>query len=202
MAFITVNRALTLIEKGFSQIQHATSTGVFIASVTPIRPISADFKTNDELKARIQSDTDKVEAAFDKFMKLKEAVAESNLKTKVMFQGKETTIVGILAQKLLLQERKNYLSCLKMQARKVNSDVEKGKQSIEAQISSLESDAKVAMFKELSKTQEVTALTAGNKSPAEIIKTMEDEINFLENELDMVLSDSNLATKIEVDFEI
>ena len=199
MALITVNRALTLLEKGLDQIQHSVDTGVFIASATPFRPVSSDFKTLEELKTRIQSDTDKVEMTFENFATLKEAIAKSNLETKVMFQGKEVSIVRLLAIKLTLKERSQYLRQLKAQASKVNIDVEKGKASMEAQVSNAEANQKAVLLKELEKTQMVSAITAGGKSPAEIIKALEEEIHFLSHEVDMVLSDSNLETKIEID---
>lgn len=199
MALITVNRALTLLEKGLDQIQHSVSTGVFIASATPFRPVSSDFKTIEELKTRIQSDTDKVEMTFESFASLKEAIAKSNLETKVMFQGKEVSIVRLLAIKLTLKERSQYLRQLKLQSTKVNLDVEKGKASMEAQVSNAEANQKASLLKELEKTQMVSAITAGGKSPAEIIKALEEEIHFLSHEVDMVLSDSNLETKIEID---
>ena len=206
MATISIHRALTLIAKSNETLADAIARGVFVSSVQGYavrRPTDASFKTEAELLTRIQSDTDKVESLLNLIAKLKTAIAAKNLETKVQFDGREVSITELLAIKSTLSQRKQYLTSVRQQAQRANTQAERAAQEIQRQVSVIQnpSDA-VAMQKQLEQLNGVEVITGGKASAAETIARLQEQNEFLINELDYTLSEINLSTTIDIDEDL
>ena len=206
MATISIHRALTLIAKSNETLADAITRGVFVSSVQGYavrRPTDASFKTEAELLTRIQSDTDKVESLLNLIAKLKTAIAAKNLETKVQFDGREVSITELLAIKSTLSQRKLYLASVRQQAQRANTQAERAAQEIQRQVSVIQnpSDA-VAMQKQLEQLNGVEVITGGKASAAETIARLQEQNEFLINELDYTLSEINLSTSIDIDEDL
>ncbi len=202
MATISIHRALSLINKSNDKINSLIRNGVFVGTVqgSSKRPTDRTFKTVDELKQRIQSDTDKVNASFDLVAKLKTAIAAKNLETKVQFGGKEYFITEVLAIKTQLSNRKQFLQKLRMQAQEANSKVEQAHKEILAVAERLGSNESERT--NLEAMNGINIINYNDTSIATVIQNLQDENEFLEKEIDFVLSEINVSTMITVDADL
>jgi len=156
-------------------------------------------RAEDELKKRIQSDTDSFNSKLDLVVSLKKAVAEANLKTIVSFNGREYTVTELLAIKETMAIRDTFLLQLRHQMQLANS------QSSEAvtKIQTLAKDSPIENLQETLNTftnlYGVNIISADSKlSPAEYVAKQITEQESLKNELDLVLSESNIKTMISI----
>lgn len=202
MASISINRALTLIEKFQDSLNTTISNGLFVAAVTSTKPLSSSFKSIEEVQKRLQKDTDKISTSFEQHAKLKEAIQESNLKTKVMFCGELVSITYLLAVKQTLPQRTAFLRKVRMQMSEVNIQVEKSRNNINAQLENVSPELRTKLLEDLERVQLGKMLCATNISAEELIEKLEEQVSFLTSEVDFLLSESNVNTMIEVDFEL
>lgn len=202
MASISINRALTLIEKFQDSLNTTISNGLFVAAVTSTKPLSSSFKSIEEVQKRLQKDTDKISTSFEQHAKLKEAIQESNLKTKVMFCGELVSITYLLAVKQTLPQRTAFLRKVRMQMSEVNTQVEKSRNNINAQLENVSPELRTKLLEDLERVQLGKMLCATNISAEELIEKLEEQVSFLTSEVDFLLSESNVNTMIEVDFEL
>lgn len=202
MTTISINRALTLIEKFQDTLNTTITNGLFVAAVTNSKPLSGAFKSTEEVKKRLQKDTDKVTMSFEQHAKLKVAIQESNLKTKVMFCGEEVSITHLLAIKQTFEQRKMFLRKVRSQTIEVNSLIEKSRNNINTQLENVAPESRVKVLEDLERVQLGHMLCASNVSAEELIQKLEDQVSFLTSEVDFLLSESNVNTMIEVDFTL
>lgn len=198
---ISVHRALTLIKKTMSDLPSLARNSVFISTTigNKKQPTDRSFLNEEELKKRIQSDTDSFNSKLDLVVSLKKAVAEANLKTIVSFNGREYTVTELLAIKETMAIRDTFLLQLRHQMQLANS------QSSEAvtKIQTLAKDSPIENLQETLNTftnlYGVNIISADSKlSPAEYVAKQITEQESLKNELDLVLSESNIKTMISI----
>ena len=198
---ISVHRALTIIKKTMADLPGLARSGIFISTTTGNKkqPTDRSFKNEEELKRRIQADTDSFNSKLDLVVNLKKAVAESNLKTIVSFNGEEYTITELLAIKETMAVRSTFLLNLRHQMQTANN------QSSEAvtKIQTLAKDSPVDSLQETLNTftslYGVNIISADTKlSPAEYVAKQIQEHESFSNELDIVLSESNIKTMINI----
>lgn len=204
MATISIHRALTLIAKSNETLSSAISRGVFVSTVQGVirRPTDSSFKTEAELVARIQSDTDKVESLFNLIAKLKAAIAAKNLETKVTFDGREVSITELLAIKSTLSQRQQYLNSVRQQSQRANLVAEKQQQENNRQVGATTGTDAATVLKQLEQLNAVEVITANKDSAATKIQRLQEQNEFLVNELDYTLSEINLSTYIDIDADI
>ena len=204
MATISIHRALTLISKSNETLSSAISRGMFVSTVQGVlrRPTDASFKTELELVTRIQSDTDKVESLLNLIAKLKAAVASKNLETKVQFDGREVSITELLAIKATLSQRQQYLNAVRQQSQRSNLVAEKQQQENNRTVGSATGADAATVLKQLEQLNAVEVITANKESAAMKIQRLQEQNEFLVNELDYTLSEINLSTYIDIDADI
>ena len=204
MATISIHRALTLISKSNETLSSAISRGMFVSTVQGVlrRPTDASFKTELELVTRIQSDTDKVESLLNLIAKLKAAVAAKNLETKVQFDGREVSVTELLAIKSTLSQRQQYLNTVRQQSQRSNLVAEKQQQENNRTVGSATGTDAATVLKQLEQLNAVEVITANKESAAMKIQRLQEQNEFLVNELDYTLSEINLSTYIDIDADI
>ena len=204
MATISIHRALTLISKSNETLSSAISRGMFVSTVQGVlrRPTDSSFKTELELVTRIQSDTDKVESLLNLIAKLKAAVASKNLETKVQFDGREVSITELLAIKATLSQRQQYLNAVRQQSQRANLVAEKQQQENNRTVGSATGADAATVLKQLEQLNAVEVITANKESAAMKIQRLQEQNEFLVNELDYTLSEINLSTYIDIDSDI
>lgn len=204
MATISIHRALTLISKSNETLAVAIARGTFVSTVQGVlrRPTDSSFKTELELVTRIQSDTDKVESLLNLIAKLKAAVASKNLETKVQFDGREVSITELLAIKATLSQRQQYLNAVRQQSQRSNLVAEKQQQENNRQVGTATGLDAVTVLKQLEQLNAVEVITANKESAAMKIQRLQEQNEFLVNELDYTLSEINLSTYIDIDSDI
>lgn len=204
MATISIHRALTLIAKSNETLAEAIARGVFVSTVQGVlrRPTDSSFKTELELVTRIQSDTDKVESLLNLIAKLKAAVASKNLETKVQFDGREVSITELLAIKATLSQRQQYLNAVRQQSQRANLVAEKQQQENNRTVGSATGADAATVLKQLEQLNAVEIITANKESAAMKIQRLQEQNEFLVNELDYTLSEINLSTYIDIDADI
>ena len=204
MATISIHRALTLISKSNETLSSAISRGMFVSTVQGVlrRPTDASFKTELELVTRIQSDTVKVESLLNLIAKLKAAVAAKNLETKVQFDGREVSVTELLAIKSTLSQRQQYLNTVRQQSQRSNLVAEKQQQENNRTVGSATGADAATVLKQLEQLNAVEVITANKESAAMKIQRLQEQNEFLVNELDYTLSEINLSTYIDIDADI
>ena len=204
MATISIHRALTLISKSNETLAVAIARGTFVSTVQGVlrRPTDSSFKTELELVTRIQSDTDKVESLLNLIAKLKAAVAAKNLETKVQFDGREVSITELLAIKATLSQRQQYLNAVRQQSQRANLVAEKQQQENNRTVGSATGADAATVLKQLEQLNAVEIITANKESAAMKIQRLQEQNEFLVNELDYTLSEINLSTYIDIDADI
>lgn len=204
MATISIHRALTLISKSNETLSSAISRGMFVSTVQGVlrRPTDSSFKTELELVTRIQSDTDKVESLLNLIAKLKAAVAAKNLETKVQFDGREVSVTELLAIKATLSQRQQYLNAVRQQSQRANLVAEKQQQENNRTVGSATGADAATVLKQLEQLNAVEVITANKESAAMKIQRLQEQNEFLVNELDYTLSEINLSTYIDIDADI
>lgn len=206
MSTISIHRALTLIAKSNESLSTAIAQGIFVSTVqgqVVRRPVDSSFKSEEELLARIQSDTDKVESLFNLIAKLKAAIAAKNLETKVQFGGREVSITELLAIKSTLAQRKQYAASLRNQIQRANMAVESRQSDIQRQVSTISNptDA-ITVQKQIEQMNALELVTSNKESAAAKMQRIQDQNEFLLNELDYTLSEINLSTMITIDEDL
>ena len=204
MATISIHRALTLISKSNETLAVAIARGTFVSTVQGVlrRPTDSSFKTELELVTRIQSDTDKVESLLNLIAKLKAAVASKNLETKVQFDGREVSVTELLAIKSTLSQRQQYLNAVRQQSQRANLVAEKQQQENNRTVGSATGSDAATVLKQLEQLNAVEVITANKESAAMKIQRLQEQNEFLVNELDYTLSEINLSTYIDIDADI
>ena len=202
MTQITIHRALNLIKTATQDLEDKIRNGIFISSVAGDAKVPTDksFRTFSDLEKRIQSDTDTVDSKLKLVVLLKTAIQKKNLETFVTFNNKQVSIAELLAIKSTLEQRSDYLTKLGAQTNQAQRVAEIADTNIMQQLEKVEPNSREAVLKSLNSLQKVTIVSANsNKSVADRIEELRKEINFIHNEIDILLSETNIATLIEVD---
>lgn len=196
---ISIHRALTLIKKAESIINDKLSNGKFLSTIQGItkRPLDRSFKTEQELLTTVQADTDTVESNLKLISTLKTKIAQKNLETFVDFDGAKVSITELLAIKSTLSLQKKYLRVLKSQQSTAQNEVERQEQTILGQLANVEASRKEAVYKQLQETLGVSIVTSTSRTVVETLNALQSRIDFLENEIDITLSETNLSVTIE-----
>ena len=203
MTQVTIHRALTLIKNAEEDIQQKLNTGIFISTVQGVAkvPTTKAYKTFDELSKAIQSDTDTVESKFNLIAKLKVAIQQKNLEVHVDFLGKSLSIAELLAIKSTLMLRTRYVDTLRVQLVNSQSVANNADLNISKQLQGMDSNTEgyTQTLTNLGLLQSVSIVSGNSESPAERIKKLQDELRFFNTEIDMLLSETNIVTLIDVD---
>lgn len=202
MATITIHRALDLIKKKQQQINKLNSNGIFVSSVkgsteTPTRP---GFSTKEELLKRLQSNLDLFTTNMRDIAVIKTAIAAKNLETKVSFLGREVSITELLAIKQTKDLLRSHTSTVRQQLAQQARLVSESESEIYSQVSKVEKGSAQDQEKLIRALAEIKLVTADSSlSPEAYLQSLDEQEAFLNDEVDSLLSETNINTTIEVD---
>ena len=196
---ITAHRALTLIAKAEESLNNKIRNGLYVSTVKGVtnRPTDRSYKNEAELRARIQSDTDAVESNLNLIVKLKTALSKKNLETFVDFKGTKTSITELLAIKTTLALRQTYANMLRNQISSANILAEKADEDIKNELANTDASAKINVQRDLQAHNGITIITHSTQSAATRLQQLLQENEFLQEEIDILLSETNLTTVLE-----
>lgn len=206
---ISVQRALTELKGLDSRIRKATS-----ARYVGRKKKSADavYNTNlgvDKFNADVEANYQSVTDLIARRNKMKAAVVLSNATTKVVIGDVEMTVAEAIERKESICYDKNLLRELKRQYESVITNVATENATVERDIKE-----NIALLVSKDKTvdiaKEIQAITDSTKAQREWevidpldlktkIETLEERIQTFEEEVDYVLSTSNVQTMIEIE---
>jgi hypothetical protein len=198
MEKITVTEALAKVKLLDKKISKKIYDSVFVGREAKGKIL--DGFNPENAKADLQSIEDLIENRF----KLKNAIHESNQKTKVIVDGKEYTVSEVIEYKTVIEQRLNLLRKMKNQLEEirdiVNYENEKVQSRLDEQVSKLfekPSKDEVEQFaKSFLKSNEHRIVDPIGLD--EYIRKLEEEVDNFQSEVDFKLSTSNALTFIEI----
>ena len=160
------------------------------------------FKT--EVKSNYQSINDLIQRRI----LLKTLINKSNAETKVKINDKEMTVMEAIEYKNIIEYKKRLLESLNSQYRLILSNVQIANENVEenlnSQLEALNASDKnnkienLTGFIETFRNQHEWEVVDGIQIE-ENIKTLQNEIEDFESNIDYVLSESNSITQIEIE---
>ena len=204
---MTIHRALSelkVIDKRISKN---------IQSLVPVGAMKKDGLVNNYYKKRdfedkAKSDLQSVQDLIKRKENIKSAIVKSNSETPVKIGGKTMTVSDAITMKTSIELREELLGKLTTSFAEVNTTIEDVSKRVEDNAMRL---AESALGKDNVKTSDKEAESIMNTykasnsvsivDPLEIdslIKTLSEEVENFQGEVDAVLSESNAITTIEV----
>lgn len=199
MEKITITRALAQLKLLDKRIEKAIQKSIFATYTVGGKQVQEPYKPQDDLKS--------VEDLIKYRAKLKSAIMESNAKTKVKIGKSKMSVVqaieakdSIKYKKLLLRKLRNDLRSVDGIVENINDDVKERLDQLvqvsfgkDIKTSGAEYDSIATPF--LKKNE---AKVVDSEKFKKIADELEEEIDTFESEVDLVLSESNAVTTIEV----
>lgn len=205
MAEITVARALSEIKLLDKRIQKETGNTVFV-TYQKGKDNPKGFKDVNEAHSEISASLQKIKDLIARRNKIKSGIVQSNAITKVKISGKEYTVAEAIERKTSIAYEINLLNVLKRQFQSVSQQVDRANEDVErrldAQLEQLYgSDRKntdtqgvIDVFKSQNEVKLVDPIGL-----EKLIKSIEEEIDDFESEVDLALSESNALTVFEIE---
>jgi hypothetical protein len=208
---MSVTRALAELKRIDERLSRDIASGVFV-SVTIGRDTNkkmlAGGESIEKVSADIQSSFDTIESAIKRRSQIKASIVKSNAVTLVHIGQKDITVAEAIELKASVQTKTLLLNALKGQIAQANRLVESQAAKLEQQI---ETNLSTIYGSEKGKIDDATYATIAKpqlalKEPALLdpmkvadrIKSLEDEVDLIQTELDYALSEVNAKTEIEV----
>ena len=207
---MSVTRALVEIKSLDRKIQNAASNSAFVSySVGQGAYKKVPNSTPEKIEQRIKSDVQSLEQLIKNRQKIKAAIVQSNAATTVRLNGSDISVAEAIELKGTAKVKREIVQAMQRQFMAANNQVEalnqKVEQSIEAAINTVYGNEKgkvdESMYNSVAKPQKEQK-EAALVDPCDIqakIKSLQDEIELLETEVDFILSESNARTVISVD---
>ena len=206
---ITITRALTELKTLDDRILNEIND-LNALDVTQGKYKGKALKTNltiDEFSSGVNSKMQKINDLINRKNNLKKAILKSNANKTVKIGNSEMTVAEAIEQKRSIQLKQNLLSNLKRQYSNKLTEIERGRASLESQLENMLSQnlgkdrkADAADYDRIAKpfieANEITLVDPiGVKN---VIDGLEEEIGTFVADVDIVLSESNSQTTIEV----
>lgn len=199
MESISITRALSELKLLDKRILKGIKDADFLSYEINKKNVLKTFEPKEQLQS--------VEDLIARRSTLKSKIMESNASTKVKIAGKEMLVIEAIEMKETIQYKKQLLSTLEATRKSVRSKIESINEDVKYRLDGLlqanfgkesktkdsETDAISKPFLERNEAKEVDLIDIDNK-----IKTLSEEIDSFESEVDFVLSESNSLTKINV----
>lgn len=197
---ISVTRALNNLKLLDSKINSKIQGAVFAAYEVNGKPSVQDF--------RPESDYQSVQDLIKERAKLKSAIMLSNTKTEVEINGKKMSVLDAIELKSSIQYEQILLRKLQQDYSKVNSNIENINARVQntidelvskfagkdAKTSTTESDSLVKSYKDTNEAKFVES----KFDIIKVIKEKEEEIMTFISEVDLILSEANAKTMLDV----
>lgn len=206
MAKISITRGLTELKTIKKRLKEKIEGTVFIGMYRGAEEKLASGLLKSQMKAETESSLQSIMALIERQSKIKAAIAESNIKTKVMLNKKEMTVEECIAQKSSIEIKEALLVSLKGQLQTADRTISAANQKVEDSIENILKNQGIGVNKN---SPEVETYIKSYRSVNEIslfdpikirelITSLTDEINNFKSEVDFVLSESNARTEIEI----
>jgi len=211
MSQISISRALVTLKRTNDQINTAIASGKYVSRTigkNQYKKVGGSNDSVEQMTAKIQSSFDTVDGLIAKRQKIKSAIVLSNANTFVSIMGQTMTVAEIIELKSTVAFKEQYLQYLRVQLQRENTEVKNLNQVVDNTIDTLLTSiygadkAKIDgdTFKNVAtpqKEQKEAALLDPAKIESRIAKLTE-EISVLSSEVDLLLSESNAKTMIEI----
>lgn len=199
MENISITRALAELKLLDKRISKGIKDSDFLSYEINKKNILKTFEPKEQLQS--------VEDLIARRALLKSKIMESNASTKVKIAGKEMLVIEAIEMKETIQYKKQLLKTLENTRLAVRTRIENINEDVKHRLDGLlqanfgkesktkdsETEAIAKPFLERNEAKEVDLIDIDNK-----IKTLSDEIDTFESEVDFVLSESNSLTKISI----
>jgi hypothetical protein len=210
---MSITRALTTLKNQKQEIAEYFGTGFTFLGYgfgTDGKTTCYTGLTKDEVASKIQGNKDKIDGLIARQVKLKDAINASNQVTMIKIGGREVSVAEAILIKATLPLREQRLQALRQSATKVSKDFRTAQTNFDktvedyakqSQSDTMTAEEKAAVL-EATRATQIKLVGPYLIDPLKINDLVEkeaEEINFLKNELDYVLSESNTTTMIEVE---
>lgn len=203
---ISVARALTELKTLNSRIENKINNSVFIAGVKKSSKKINNIYTREEFAREVQSNYDSIISLIERRKAIKAAIVKSNAETIVTIGGKQYTVADAIERKNSIELDKMLLRQMENQYRSIVSQVERNNETVEINLNNLlntsvSSDKKdttdmtgfAEAYRESNSFEVVNPLKLHEK-----IEQLRKEIEDFERDVDAVLTESNVITKINI----
>lgn len=210
---MSITRALTTLKNQKEEIDKYFEAGyTFLGYGTGEEGKLTCFTGLDkaEVASKIQGNKDRIDGLIARQVSIKNAINISNQSTLVKVNGKEVSVAEAILIKGTLQLREKRLNAIRLSVTKIGKDFDIVKANFEKRV---DEQAKLSQAESMTAEEKTAVLEATRATQTklvgpylidplkvnDLIQKEADEINFLKNELDYVLSESNTTTQIDVE---
>ena len=202
----TITRALVELKTIDKKIQKKIDTSGFIAFSIGKFPV-AGYITNEEAEKDFKANFDSVNDLIKRRNALKSAVVKSNAVVVVNINGEKLTVAESIERKNSIQLHKDFLYQMKSQHQNCVKRIEEHTSKVDNVVSEITGalagkqaklkDDDIKRIEEIASESHKAQLCDPNKLRTEIDKLEEYIVGF-EREVDIVLSESNTKSEIQV----
>lgn len=203
---ISVARALTELKTINNRIEKKIDETIFIVGVKKTSKKIDNMYTREEFDKQVKADYQSIKDLIKRRKDIKSAIVESNANTIVTIADKEYTVADAIERKNSIELDRMLLREMTRGYNSVKSQVEGRNETVEEKLDAL-LNASVGSDKKDLGDMDGFAKTYRESSQYEVINPLklEDEIEKLrkeiedfEMEVDSILTESNVMTKIEI----
>lgn len=204
---MTLHKALSELKLIDAKIMKQTSEIIPVASVQKDKKINGHIDETDFSKSA-NSNYDSVLALLERKVKIKKAIVSANATTKVTIADKEMFIADAISYKSAIELKKQFINTLLARYNKVVADLNLKNESVKTQCdrmleATLGKEKSQTNAEDVKKMQEMYMATNEWKfvdplTLAEKLKSLAEEVQQFESNVDAELSTINATTFIEL----
>ncbi|MFN8674299.1 MAG: hypothetical protein U0457_19725 [Candidatus Sericytochromatia bacterium] len=206
MEKMTITRGLVELKLLKKKIDNKTNSCNFVGVIQGKKDITINLVNIEEFKNNAKAELQSIKTLIERRKKIKSLIVESNAKTKVKIFDKDYTVAEAIDRKSSIEFEENLLNKLKNQLVNAESTITNHNKQIESKLDSLLGQH---LSSEKKKSEDAESFTKSYNElneykildPLNIrkyIKELEEEINNFKSEVDLILSESNANTYIEL----
>lgn len=206
---ISITRALSELKLLSSRIDRAINESSFIIAYKKSSKKVNNIDTPDEFSNKAKADYQSINDLIERRRQIKSAIVGSNAKTNVTIAGKEMSVAEAIERKSSIVYEINLLASMEKQYTNVLVTAQRNNELVQGKLDDLlnntlgkenrqkaiidEVEAISKPYLEQNQYDVLDVLKLGDK-----IKTLKDNIDLFNMEVDFILSESNTLTKIEI----
>jgi hypothetical protein len=207
MEKITITRGLVELKLLKNKIESKISSTSFVGVVQGKKDISTNLVNIEEFKKNAKSELQSIKALIERRKQIKSLIVASNAKTKVKIFNKKYTVAEAIDRKTSIEFEEMLLNHLKIQLVSAEQQIINHNKQIEIKLDALlgqhlssekkkseDAETFTKSYNELNEYKILDPISVRNH-----IKELEEEINNFKAEVDLILSESNANTYIEVE---
>lgn len=207
MEKISITRALTELKTILKRIESKVGNTAFVGLFRGEESKLANGAEKTQFSVQVLAEYKSIEDLSNRWLKLKTAIAASNVETKVTLCGEEMTVEKCIAYKKLIDINSQLLASLRSQLLQAERSTESINKKVEEQIENIlrsnttlagnKNNTEVdAFIKSYRKVNDVSIFDPINVRKE--IAVISEKMDKITSEIDFVLSESNARTTIEI----